>query len=133
MRHIPAERLPETGPVVGVDLRVVSPPGDRDIREPAVNELLAERGGIHVQEHAICGLPLAAVTGHGIAVVEMSVCFEGERHRSTGIEPDSKLPVGVDMLEGTELAIRHVPCAERGRELHAVTSRKCALRLAKES
>ncbi len=32
--------------------------------------------GVHMDEHAVSGLPLAAVARHGVAVVEMRILFE---------------------------------------------------------
>src|SRR2546426_653651 len=37
---------------------------------------------VHVDEHAVCSLPLAAVTRHGISIVEMRVIVDLKRDRT---------------------------------------------------
>src|SRR5947207_12610139 len=73
MRVIASERGRKTRRVVREHLRVVTAPRERHVAESAVDELFTERG-VDVDEHAIGGLPLAAVAGDGISVIQVRLC-----------------------------------------------------------
>src|SRR6516165_2882713 len=122
MRHVPTEGLREPGLVIGVDLRVVPPARHRHIREPAVDELFAQASGLHVHEDAIGGLALAAVARDGVAVVEMRIRLERERHAPAGLETHTQLAARLNPFDGAQLPIRDVRLPERRRELHPVMS-----------
>ena len=72
MRHVAAEGLCELGFVVGIELNVVPAPRDRDVGQALIEELCSGAVGVDMYEHAVGGLPLAAVTRHRIAVVQMA-------------------------------------------------------------
>ena len=79
VRHVARELLGKMGFVVGVDLRIVAAPRHRHIRQAAIHELFSCLLRVHVHEHAVGGLSLAAVARHCIAVVEMRILFDVER------------------------------------------------------
>src|SRR6266480_194851 len=64
--------------VVGVDLRVVASTRHRHIRKPAIHKFLARLLRVHVHEYAVCGLSLAAVARHCVAVVKMRILIHLE-------------------------------------------------------
>ena len=72
MRHVATERTRELDLVVGVDSGVVLPSRHGDVRQPLVDQLLARTLRLDVHQDSACGLPLAAVTGHGVPVVQMA-------------------------------------------------------------
>lgn len=78
VRHIPAEFLTEIRFVVGVDLRIVAGSRNGHIRHPAVDEIRVGLLAVHVNQHAVSGLSLAAVAGDGVAVIEMGMVLGAE-------------------------------------------------------
>src|SRR5207249_7144312 len=75
VRNVVLKPLCKVGSVVGVDLRVVASTRHRHIRKPAIHKFLARLLRVHVHEHAVGGLLLAAVARHGVAVVKMRILF----------------------------------------------------------
>src|SRR5260370_39009709 len=68
--------------VVRVDLRVVLAARDRNIRKTVVNQQFAFVG-VHVDQNAFGGMPLAAVASDGINVVEMRMFADIESNLTT--------------------------------------------------
>src|SRR6266480_4614536 len=75
VRNVALKSLCKVGSVVGVDLRVVASTRHRHIRKPAIHKFLPRLLGVHVHEHAVRGLSLAAVARHRVAVVKMRILF----------------------------------------------------------
>lgn len=75
MRNVARKYLCKVGSVVGVDLRFVPSTRHCHIRKPAIHKFLARLLRVHVYEHAVRGLSLAAVACHGIAVVKVRTLF----------------------------------------------------------
>jgi hypothetical protein len=67
--------------VVGVDLGVVSTPGNRDVRQAPIHELLSGSLHVDVHEDPVGCLSLTAVARDGVAVVQvrMGADIEGDR------------------------------------------------------
>jgi hypothetical protein len=79
--------------------------------------------GIGVDEDAFGGEPLGAMTGEGIAVVEMTMLAGVQLDLAVVVEADGKADVGMNCLDDGEVAVSN---AERfvGRgELDAVAYR----------
>ena len=72
MRHVAIQRAWELHLVIGIDPRIVLPPGHRDVRESLVNKLLARTLGLDMHQDATGGLTLATVARHRVAVIEMA-------------------------------------------------------------
>jgi hypothetical protein len=77
--------------------------------------------GVHVHQHAVGGGSLAAVAGDGIAVVDMRMVSDVELDILAGVQPNLKISFGVNLLDGSELAVRNMLLPVRRGELHAVT------------
>src|SRR5271157_10620 len=77
LRHVAAEIACEFAPVVCIDLRIILPAGDRYISETAVHQLLAFIR-VHVDEHTLGRLSLAAVARDSVTVVEMGMLVHVE-------------------------------------------------------
>src|SRR5256885_14083231 len=73
VRNAALESLCKVGSVVGVDLGVVASTRHRHIRKPAIHKFLARLLRVHVHEHAVRGLPLAAVARHCVPVIKMRI------------------------------------------------------------
>jgi len=76
--HVARELLGKLVFVVCVDLGIVASAGHRHIRQAAMHEFFSRLLSIHMHEHAVGGLSLAAVARHCIAVVEMRILFDVE-------------------------------------------------------
>ena len=83
---------------------------------------------VYVDQHSVGGGSLAAVAGHRIAVVEMRMFVDIEMGAPPGVLPNLEVTVGVDLFDGSELAVGNVLVAARRGEMHAVTGRKVAFR-----
>ena len=118
MGDFSTECVGDTSFVVGVELGVVSPARHGDVRETPVDERLA-LVGVHVHEDAVGSLTLAAVTGHGIAVIEMNGAVEREGESPTCVEPEVEA-AALDVLNCSDLAIRNVSLPVWCGGLHAV-------------
>ena len=79
---------------------------------------------VSVNENALGGEPLRAVTGDGIAVVEMTVLDGVELDLAVVVEACRKPTVGMDGLDGREVAIGDAKRFVWGRELDAVAYRE---------
>ena len=75
---------------------------------------------ISVNENAFGGEPLRAVIGDGIAVVEMTMLDGVELDLAVVIEACRKPTLGMDRLDGREVAIGDAKRFVRGCELDAV-------------
>ena len=78
LRHVAAEIAREFAFVVSVDFCVVLPTRDGHISNAAVHQLLAFLR-VHVDQHAVGSLALAAVARHRVTVIEMRMLADVER------------------------------------------------------
>lgn len=74
--------------VVCVDLHIIAATRHRHVCQPAIDEFLSGLLGVHMNEHAVGGLSLAAVTVDRVAVVDVPILYDVARDRVTGIEAD---------------------------------------------
>ena len=81
-----------------------------------------------VHAHAVGGGSLAAVAGDSIAVINMWVLPDVELYFLTGVQSNLKTSLGVDLLDGSELAIGNVFLPVRRGELQAVAGCEVAFR-----
>ena len=105
--------------VVGEERGLVAGAGDGDVGEAGVEQVWVD-AGIGVNEDAFGGKALGAVTGDGVAVVEMTMLAGVEFDLAVIVEAGREPTIGMDRLDGGEVAIGN---AERfvGRgELDAV-------------
>ena len=72
LRTFATETTGKLAPVICVDVGVVLSPRNGCVREAVVDQQLAFLG-VHVDQLSIRGLPLAAVAGHCVAIIEMRI------------------------------------------------------------
>ena len=72
---------------IRVELRVLGRAGDGNIGETAVYQLGVD-GGVDVYQHTVSRESLGAVTGDGIAMIEVPHLFGVERNRFAIIHTD---------------------------------------------
>src|SRR5712692_9096021 len=102
------------GPVIRVDLRVVPTTRDRHVREASIDARFSHSLCVDLQQHAVYGLPLAAVAGHRIAVVEMGMRVELEYDWTARIPTHVEMPPCVDLLEGPQFTRFSTCCCVYG-------------------
>ena len=64
MGNVAIQGLHQAGPVIRVDLDIVTGAGHRDVRQPSVDQDVWSAVGVDVNQDAIGGLALAAVARH---------------------------------------------------------------------
>ena len=96
--------MPKIGSVIRVDLNVVACARDRDVAEAGVEQVWVDTG-IGVNEDPFGGEALGAVTGDGVAVVEMTMLVGVEFDLATVVEADGQATLGVDRLDRGHVAI----------------------------
>ena len=77
LRTFATETTGKLAPVICVDVGVVLSPRNGYVREAVVDQQLAFLG-VHVDQHSIRGLPLAAVAGHCVTIVKVRVLADVE-------------------------------------------------------
>jgi hypothetical protein len=95
---------PEFCQVVGEERGLVASAGDRDVAETGVEQVRVD-AGIGVNEDAFGGKALGAVTGNGVAVVEMTMLVGVEFDLAVVVEACRQPTIGMDRLDGGEVAI----------------------------
>ena len=88
---------------ISIELRVLGSAGDGDIGEAAIYQFGVD-GGVDVYQYAVSRESLRAVTGDGIAMIEVSHLLGVERNRFTIIHADGELPI-LDLFHSGEVAI----------------------------
>ena len=106
LRDIGVELWAELGEVVGKERGLVASAGDGDVAEAGVEQVWVDTG-IGVNENAFGGEPLGAMTGDGVAVVEMTMLAGVELDLAIVVEAGGQATVEVDRLDGGHVAIRH--------------------------
>jgi hypothetical protein len=108
--------------VIRIDVRIVPRARHGDVREPSINEGLSRAADVDVDQDAVGRVPLAAVAGDGVPVVEMVGLAGGERQMPSRIERQPEVSTWVDPLDRCELTIRDLSWPVRRGELDAVRS-----------
>jgi len=85
-----------------------------------------------MDEHAVGGLPLAAVACYSITMVQMRILPNVERDRTTRVQTDSEVANFVDFLDSAQFTVGDMLVSIRSGELYAVafTERPLCLCLA---
>src|SRR5580704_13590634 len=96
--------LAKLGSVVGIDLSVEGCARDGNVGEAGVEQVWVD-AGIAVNEDAFGGKALGAVTGNGVAVVEMTMLVGAEFDLAVVVEADGQATVGVDRLNRGHIPI----------------------------
>jgi len=95
---------PEFCDVVGEERGLVAGAGDGNVAEAGVEQVRVDPS-VSVNENAVGGEPLRAVTGDGIAVVEMTMLDGVEFDLPVVVEADGQAVIGVDYLDYSHVAI----------------------------
>ena len=128
LRHIGSELRGEFFYVVGEECGLVAGAGDGDIREARVEQIWVN-AAIGVNEDAFGSESLGAVAGDGVPVVEMAMLAGVELDLAIVGEVGGETAIGMDGLDGGQLAIGN-PKRFVGRgELDAVTCGELAFDL----
>ena len=103
-RDIGSQLGPEFCQVVSKERGLVAGARDRDVGEAGVEQVRVDTG-IGVNEDAFGGKALGAVTGNGVAVVEMTMLVGVEFDLAVVVEADGQAAIGVDRLDRSDVAI----------------------------
>jgi len=105
--------------VVGEERGLVAGAGDGDVGEAGVEQIRVD-AGIGVDENAFSGKALGAVTGDGVAVVEMTMLAGVEFDLAVVVEACREPTIRMDRLDGGEVAIGNAERFVGRSELDAV-------------
>ena len=94
--HVAAEFLTQRRSVIRKNLGVVRAARDGDISHAAVEQVFRGQLGIDVDQHALCGLPLAGMTRYRITVIEMRVLARVELYVAASVHLQAHLPILAD-------------------------------------
>jgi hypothetical protein len=72
-----------------------------------------------MNQNSVRGLPLAAVAGDGVSVVEMWMLADIESNFATGVHPDFEIARLADSFDSAEFSVSNLEFPRRGRELNA--------------
>lgn len=135
--YIAAQVFGEHGRIVGENLRFVRRARDGDICEPLADEFRVNFG-IHIYQHALCGKPLRALRGHGVAMIEVAHRAWVERNALffVAIHANDKPAVVADLLECAKIAVGNAQLPVWRRQLYPVRTANgepfcCAPRLSR--
>jgi hypothetical protein len=87
LRNLATQPLAKLGSVIGIDLSVEACARDGNVGEAGVEQVRVDTG-IAVDQDAFGGQALGAVTGHGVAVIEMTMLAGVEFHLAVVVEAD---------------------------------------------
>src|SRR5271157_872991 len=104
LRNLATQPLAKFGSVIGIDLSVEACARDGNVGEAGVEQVWVD-AGIAVNEDAFGGEALGAVTGNGVAVVEMTMLVGAEFDLAVVVEADGQATIGVDRLDRSHVAI----------------------------
>src|SRR5580698_5250124 len=117
--NLATQPLAKFGSVIGIDLSVEACARDGNVAEAGVEKVRVDPS-VSMNENAFGGEPLRAVTGDGIAVVEMTMLNGVEFDLAAVVEACRKSTVGMDGLDRREVAIGDAKRFVWGCELNAV-------------
>src|ERR1700722_11815039 len=121
LRDLGSQLEPEFCQVVGEERGLVASTRDGDVAEAGVEQVRVDTG-IGVDENAFGGEPLGAMTGDGIAVVEMTMLTAIEFDLAVVVEADGQATIGVDRLDRGHVAICNAERFVGGSKLDAFTT-----------
>src|SRR5580698_8600383 len=87
LRNLATQPLTKLGSVIGIDLSVEACARDGNVGEARVEQVWVD-AGIAVDEDAFGGKALGAVTGDGVAVIEMTMLVGVEFDLAVVVEAD---------------------------------------------
>jgi hypothetical protein len=99
LRDLGSELKPQLCHVVSEERGLVAGAGDGDVPEAGVEEIRVD-ARIGVNENAFGGEVLGAVTGDGVAVVEVTILAGVELDLAVVVEACGKPTIGMDRLDG---------------------------------
>src|SRR5712692_1827638 len=102
--NLATQLLPKIGSVIGVDLSVEAGARDGDVAEAGVEQIWVDTG-VGMDEDALGGKALGAVTGDRVAVVEMTMFASVEFDLAVVVEACREPTIGMDHLDDGEVAI----------------------------
>src|SRR6204780_4556442 len=117
--NLATQSLAKLGSVIGIDLSVEACARDGNVGEAGVEQVRVD-AGIAVNEDAFGGKALGAVTGNGVAVIEMTMLVGVEFDLAVVVEADGQATIGVDRLDRSHVAICNAERLVGGSELDAV-------------
>jgi hypothetical protein len=120
LRNLATQPLAELGSVIGIDLSVEACARDGNVGEAGVEQVWVD-ASIAVNEDAFRGKALGAVTGNGVAVVEMTMLVGVEPDLAVVVEADRQETIGVDRLDRGQFAICNAERFIGGSKLDAFT------------
>jgi hypothetical protein len=120
VRDVAAQLVSQRLRVVRVHLHVKLSPRHRHIGHVAVDEFAGSLYRVHVDQHPVGGLALAAVARHRITVIEMRMLPRVELDLSPRVRAEFQIAVALDPLDGCQFAVSEFLFVVRGRELRAV-------------
>src|SRR3984957_4571038 len=120
LRNFATESLAKFGSVIGIDLSVEACARDGNVGKAGVEQVWVDVG-IAVDEDAFSSESLGAVTGDGVAVVEMTMLVGVEFDQAIVVEADGYATIGVDRLDRGHVAICNVEGFVGGSKLDAFT------------
>ena len=85
--NLATQPLAKLGSVIGIDLSVEACARDGNVGEAGVEQVWVD-AGVAVHEDAFCSEPLGAMTGNGVAVVEMTMLVGVEFDLAVVVEAD---------------------------------------------
>ena len=104
LRDLGSQLGPEFCQVVSEERGIMASARDGDIAEAGVEQVRMDTG-VGVNENALGGEPLGAMTGDGIAVVEMTMLVGVEFDLAVIVEADGQATIGVDRRDRSPVAI----------------------------
>src|SRR5208337_3947390 len=120
LRNLAIQPLAKLGSVIGIDLSVEACARDGNVGEAGVEQVWVDTG-IAMNEDAFRGEALGAVTGDGVAVVEMTMLVGIEFDQAVVVEADRYVTIDVDRLDGGHVAICNAERFVGGSKLDAFT------------
>jgi len=102
--NLATQPLAKIGSVIGVDFSVAACARDGNVGEAGVEQVWVD-AGIAVNEDALGGEPLGAVTGDGVAVVEMAVVAGVELDLAVVVEARRNATLGLNCFDQGHVAI----------------------------
>src|SRR5208282_1703676 len=102
--NLATQPLAKLGSVVGIDLSVEACARNGNVGEAGVEQVWVD-AGIAVNEDAFGGKALGAVTGNGVAVVEMTMLVGVEFDLAVVVEAGGQVTIGVDRLNRGHIPI----------------------------
>src|SRR5580692_5459059 len=102
--NLATQSLAKLGSVIGIDLSVEACARDGNVGEAGVEQVWVD-ASIAVDEDAFSSESLGAVTGNGVAVVEMTMLVGVEFDQAIVVEVGGQATIGMDRLDRGHVAI----------------------------